>query len=388
MLDAPIERESERSPQAAHAEMVEALLAGEGLDRVAAIAAACVGARVGIYLPRPGSEGADGDAAERYVAALVAGGDPLPPADASEVVPIVSHGETQGAVVMFGAGREGAGAYLGAAAVAALTGVAMLNAREDARRRGERGLIAELRAGRELRASEIVRRAGLRGCDLDHGVAALCVDPGEGVPGLLVATIAAELPEALTELCGERLYALLPGRMEPVRRLTRRLGERTRAAHSSLYRQAADARHALAEADLLLTLVEADGRSSTDRPTWDSLRLLFRSFLADPEELAGFGERTVGALIDHDARSGSELQATYWAYQENDCNMNLTAKATFTHRHTIANRLVRIEELTGLDPCRSHDRELLSLGLKAHLVATVARGGPAGPVLEAASRTG
>ena len=33
--------------------------------------------------------------------------------------------------------------------------------------------------------------------------------------------------------------------------------------------------------------------------------------------------------------------------------MNLTAKATYTHRHTVSNRLNRIEELTGLDPSQS-----------------------------------
>jgi hypothetical protein len=374
MLDAPIECESERSPQTAHAEMVEALLAGEGLARVAEIAEACVGTRVGIYLPRPGSDGGEGDAAERYVAVLVAGGDAVRPAAVTEVVPIVAHGEIQGAVLMFGEGCAEASDYLGVAAVASLTGVAVLNAREDASQPGDRGLIAELLGEREVRASEIVRRAGLHGCDLSDGVVALCVDPGDAVPGMLIAAIAAERPGTLTELCGERLYVLLPGGAE-AQRLTDLLGERARVALSSRYRQAAEARHALTEAHLLLTLVEAGGHSSTDRPTWDTVRLLFRTFVADPDELARFSERSVGALVRHDARYGSELQATYWAYQESDCNMNVAAKATYTHRHTVANRLARIEELTGLDPSRSHDRELLSLALKAHLVVILARGG-------------
>lgn len=53
--------------------------------------------------------------------------------------------------------------------------------------------------------------------------------------------------------------------------------------------------------------------------------------------------------------------------------MNLAAKATYTHRHTVSNRLIRIEELTGLDPSQSYDRELLSLGLKAHYVISMSR---------------
>ncbi|MBK5221088.1 MAG: helix-turn-helix domain-containing protein [Thermoleophilia bacterium] len=39
----------------------------------------------------------------------------------------------------------------------------------------------------------------------------------------------------------------------------------------------------------------------------------------------------------------------------------------------MSNRLNRIEELTGLDPNRSYDRELLSLALKAQLVVSLAR---------------
>lgn len=373
MFEGPIEPpETERSARDSHAAMVEALLAGEGFAQVAAIAEEGAGAPVRILLPRPGSEGTSGSSAERYVARLVSGEESHPPEEVTELVPIVAHGEVQGAVLMFGEGRPGAREYLQVAAVAALTGVAVLNAREDATRAGERGLIADLLVGREPRPSEVVRRARLRGCELGDGLVALCVDPDETAPGMLIATIAAERPEALAELCDGRLFVLLPGRMEEARRLASLLGARARTALSSRYREAADARSALEEAAVLLAMAEAGGRSTTERPTWDSIRLLFRSFVADPEELIRFSRDAVGPVLDHDERHGSELEATFWAYQESNCNMNETAKASFTHRHTIANRLARIEELTGLDPSRSHDRELLSLALKAHLVATLA----------------
>jgi hypothetical protein len=373
LLDPAALDESERSPATAHAAMLDALVAGEGLDRVAAIAEEHVGELVGIFVPRRGSDGADGSAAERYVAELVAGGDPSQPLEVAEVVPITAQGELQGAVLMFGESRPEAFEFLSAAAVAAVTGVAMLNAREDVSRGSEDNLLADLLAGEGIRPGELVRRTGLRGCDLTDGVTALCLNPGDEPPGRLIATIAAERPEALAELCDGRIYVLLPGSLEDARKLSTRLGERATSAHSSRYREAADARTALEEAELLLALVEAGGRASADRPTWDSLRLLFRSFVADPDELSGFSERTVGALVRHDEEHGAELQSTFWAYQESNCNMNLTAKATYTHRHTISNRLNRIEELTGLDPNRSYDRELLSLALKAHLIVSLAR---------------
>jgi hypothetical protein len=352
--------------------MLDALVAGEGLERVAEIVEEHVGESVEILVPRPGSDGTDGTPAERYVAELVAGGDPERPFEVADLAPIVSGGELQGAVVMLGGeGDAATSAYLGVAAVAALTGVAMLNAREDASRDDE--LLAELLAARQIPPGEIVRRARLRGCDLTGGFVALSVNPGETPADRLVATIAAERPDALAEPRGARLHVLLPGDAEGAIKLADRLADQVAAsAHSSRYRQASDARAALEEAELLLKLVETGGRTSSDRPTWDSLRLLFRAFVADPQELARFAEQTVGAVARHDERHGSELEITFWAYQENNCNMNLTAKATFTHRHTISNRLTRIEELTGLDPVRNYDRELLSLAFKAHIVVTMA----------------
>lgn len=38
---------------------------------------------------------------------------------------------------------------------------------------------------------------------------------------------------------------------------------------------------------------------------------------------------------------------------EQNCNMNDTAAAAYAHRHTIAHRLDRVRELTGLDCART-----------------------------------
>jgi hypothetical protein len=353
--------------------MLEALVAGEGLSRVAEIAAGLVGAEVGIFVPRPGSDGSAGSAAERYVAALVAGGDPAQPAEVTEVVPIVSQDDMQGAVLMFGEGREDAFEYLTVAAVASLTGVAMLNAREDAARGADDNLLADLLAGDVVRPGEVIRRAQARGCDLAGGVSALCIKPGGRPTGGLIAAVAAERPDALAEVSAGRVYILLPGTIEEARRLAGQLDGRGTVALSSRYREATDARLALEEADLLLTMAEAGGLDSASTPSWDSIRILFRTFVADPDELARFSEETVGPLVGYDEQQGSELQATFWAYQESNCNMNLTAKATYTHRHTVSNRLARIEELTGLDPSQSYERELLSMALKSHYVIAMSR---------------
>ena len=48
--------------------------------------------------------------------------------------------------------------------------------------------------------------------------------------------------------------------------------------------------------------------------------------------------------------------------------MNAAAAAIPSHRHTVAYRLDRLRELTGLHPGRADDRERLGLGVKARLV--------------------
>jgi sugar diacid utilization regulator len=366
-----------RSPMTTQAAMIEALVAGEGFAGVAEMTGELVGASVEILLPRPGSEGLEGTPAERFVANLVAGEDPERPQEVTATVPIEVGGETLGAVVMIGEGIPAAAQYLRAAAIASLTGVAMLNARDEAGRDHRQGLIAELLAGADLQPSEVVRRAREQGCDLTAGVCAICVSPGPEARAAarLRTRVAAVRPDALAEACEGKVFALLPGPVEPVRRLTKRLGEggdEVVAAFSSVYRRAGEARLALQEAELLLALAETGGRRDTAAATWDSLRLLYRSFTADPTELEHFAERTVGAVVRHDEAHGTELQDTFWAFQESNCNMNTTARATYTHRHTVSNRLGRIEELTGLDPLRSYDRELLSMALKANSVISLA----------------
>ena len=48
--------------------------------------------------------------------------------------------------------------------------------------------------------------------------------------------------------------------------------------------------------------------------------------------------------------------------------VDATASAIYAHRHTVAYRLERVRDLTGLDPMQSEDRERLGLGLKAYRI--------------------
>jgi DNA-binding PucR family transcriptional regulator len=70
--------------------------------------------------------------------------------------------------------------------------------------------------------------------------------------------------------------------------------------------------------------------------------------------------------VRHDDQYRTDLVRTLEAYLETSCNMNMAAELVFAHRHTVAHRLERIQELTGLDAAVQEDREQLGLGLKIH----------------------
>jgi hypothetical protein len=371
MLDPAIDPSESTSSfsEASFNRMAEALLARKGFAGVAAIAAELVGARVEILVPRPGSTGANGTVAERFVAELVAGGLPPWPAGVTEVVPIVVGGEVQGAVVVSGELEEGADEHLRSAARAALTGIAILDTREEARRDQASGLIADLLAGRRLLAGEVAGRASRLGCDLDAGFVALAIDGrAERGGGDVAGVVATVHPDAVVEVVGGVVHALVPGPAVDTALLQERLGGAVLRAHSSAYSDPADAFRALDEARALLALVRRAEIPNTDRSTWDALRVLHGACFTDPVRMRDFSERTIGSLVRHDEAEAGRLQTTFWAYQKANCNMNVAAELLETHRHTVANRLRRIRELTGLDPQRGYDRELLGLALRTHLV--------------------
>jgi hypothetical protein len=361
----PLTGPSSQSPyDQSHDQMVAALLAGEGFRRVAAIASELTGAEVEVLVPRPGSDGSNGSETERFAAALVAGGLPSWPAGVTEVVPIVVDGEPQGAVIASGElAPEGFG-HLRSAARAALTGIAILNTRDQVRRDAAAGLIA----GRGLVAPEIVRRAELQGCDLRHGYVAVCAGgPREGAREEIVAALAGVAPDALVETVDGTTLALVPGALDTAA-LGARLGDRVARAHSFPYEDPGQARQALAEACTLLALCRRTDVRNTDLPAWDNTRIIFGSYASQPARMREFCKRTVGELVRVDEEEGNRLQETFWAYQNANCNMNAAATRLDTHRHTVANRLRRIRQLTGLDPQRGYDRELLGLALRTHLV--------------------
>ena len=336
------------TPRGAHLEMVGAVLAGEGLERIAEIASSHAGAPVAIVVPRLG------------------GPTERPPGVTAEV-PIVTGGQQLGSVLLLGSGVPEAGEYMHMAAVAALTEIAVAEAREETEQSLRGSLIEELLTRNDLDPDDVVRRARRMGADLAGGAVALCADPGERAAGRLIATIADERKDAVSQVVGKRVYALLPGRLDGARRLAGRLSRHGVIGLSSEYSGPGDLRRALEEAELVLD-VTADGRAPEDAISGGTYRLLFRVLASHPEEVRSFYEDTVAPIVRYDEQYATDLVGTLQAYLAENCNMNATAAAIYAHRHTVSYRLDRVRELTGLDPTSSEDRERLGLGLKAYRI--------------------
>src|SRR5215216_2074622 len=208
--------------RAVHLEMVDAVLGGDGLGRVAQLAADAAGATVAIVVPRLGaaatSAGGPTDLGplRRYAGDRAKDRPAQVPAGILAEVPIASGDEVIGSVMLLGEPPATASAeateFLHLAAVASLTEVAVEEAKEEVEQNLRGSFLEELRAKPdELDPHEVVRRAARLGCDLARGAIVLCAELSTDRPRHVVATIAGEYPGALAQHMDSRVYAVLPG---------------------------------------------------------------------------------------------------------------------------------------------------------------------------------
>jgi hypothetical protein len=355
-----------------HARMLGTVLGGEGLQGVADLAAEEAGGPVAIVLPARGLSASSPD-----------GTDPerLP---VEVEVPVVAGEAEIGAVLMLGppvASQNGLPAVdleevARVAALAAVAEVAVAEARDEVEHDVRASLIEDLRGG-SVDGDEVARRAARLGCELPRGALALAAEIRSQKPRGAAALIESEWPGSLAEPIEDRILAILPARggddapeaaMGEARRLVLRLRTHGPAAVSSFYADPGELHQAVREAELVLAVVRRDDRlaEQIEAGAGDGVyRLLFRALISDPDEVHSFYEDTVAPVVEYDRQYRSDLLSTLEAYLANDCNMNATARAIFAHRHTVAYRLERVRELSGLDPGSSADRERLGLGIKA-----------------------
>ncbi len=385
-----------------HSRMLTALLEGEGLRGIAELAAEEAGAPVAIVLPARGlaAGSSDGLELEPLVAAAAArlrGDDE--PLDAEVEVEVEAGGELIGYALALDPPVNGMPRVkvdreevLRTAALAAIAEVAVAGARDELAADVRGSLLEDLRA-RRIDGADAIGRAARLGCDLSGGAIALVAEVRSSRPMHAAALVTGEHPGAIAEPLAaaspdpaqgtepaRRVFAILPAppgddgpeRAESsAKAISARLRTHGHAAFSSFCPDPGELGRAIAEAELMLDVIVRDDRVA-DQLTAEIgngvYRLLFRAMASDPDEVRRFFAETVEPLVAHDARYRTDLLATLETYLANDCNMNATARAVYAHRHTVAHRLGRIRELTGLDPALGDDRERLGLGLKAYRI--------------------
>ena len=367
-----------------HQRMLEAVLGGGGLGEVAELAAEAAGAPVAIVVPRldaaVGSPGARADlAALRRFVVERSRGRPVPvPGGVAGEAPIQSGGELVGGVLLLGdPAVPEAGEFLQIAALAALTEVAVQGGRAEAERTVRDQFFEELRSRRPPGADEVVRRGARLGCDLRGGAVALCAELSTERPRHMAARVSSEHGGVLAhclETAGGRLYALVPAAEDPeatvaaAQRVAADLRRSGIVGVSSFYGEPGELGRALGEAELVLDVVRRGEVPVGEDLGSGAYRLLFRVFASHPDEVRSFYEDTVAPLVRYDESYGSDLVTTLETFLEHNGATGAAASALFVHRHTIAYRLERVKELSGLDPALSEDRERLGLGLKAYRI--------------------
>lgn len=370
-----------------HEQMLAAVLDGEGLGAIAELAAHEVGGPVAILLPARGLSAAwpeaDTTGLDEWASAASDSRNGSLPAGVEVAVPVLAAGKQIGRVAALASDSTGPivdrEEILRVAGLAALTELAVVEARDRVAEELRGSLIEDLREGC-IGGPEIVRRAKRLGCDLSRGTIAIAAIAAAGKPRYMAAIISASAGSAICEPLGDRVFALLPAATgepgEPgertqarVREILKRLRPHGPAAASSLHADPSDSPQALQEAELMLDVIARDARLAeqlSDGIPSGVYRLLFRALASNPAEVVRFYEDTVEPLVSHDRDYRTDLLDTLEAYLGHDCNMRATAEAVYAHRHTVAHRLERIRELSGLDPASGEDRERFGLGIKAY----------------------
>jgi sugar diacid utilization regulator len=367
-----------------HLRMVGGVISGGGLGRLAEMAREELGAPVAIVVPRVGEALAGGQQRELarlrgYVRDRLARRTTEVPESVVAEVAVTTGGDPVGAVLLLDGGRGEPPSHalevLNVVAIAILTELAVAEVREESEQAMRSSLIDLIRGNSELSDDDVLRRAYRLGSDLSRGAVALCAEMTSDRSHYVMTLIADREPQALSERLGTRVYVLIPpkGGDDPARsalgstrEIAKAIAPYSVAAFSSFCSQPQFFHRAIQEAELVLDVLLQEDGGGGEAIDSDTYRLLVRTLASHPDEVMRFYEDTVAPIVSYDEQYGTDLVGTLEAYLAHNCNMNATAAGIYAHRHTVAYRLDRVRELTGLDPNFSEGRERLGLGLKAY----------------------
>jgi purine catabolism regulator len=129
-------------------------------------------------------------------------------------------------------------------------------------------------------------------------------------------------------------------------------------------------RHSFHEARCALEATAFDNGSTPEVASWRDLgAFTLLLSIQDDEALALYCDSVLGPIEAGDEEYGGELLRSLEAFIEQNGQWERAAREVYCHRHTLRYRMRKVEELTGRDLSRAHDRIEFWLALRARELA-------------------
>lgn len=233
-----------------------------------------------------------------------------------------------------------------------------------------RDLVEALLLGRPHDDGELDRWAAHLGHDgRPHAVAVLALEPGGSVPA--EAAVRRFAPDAIVAVRADEIVALVAADSGPVAvdravDLAERCvagAEVAAAGIGEAHPRPADVSRSHGEARRALAAAQRAGAHRVVAFRDLGVNRLLARF-PDVGELRTFGEEVIGRLLDEEAATGMPYLATLVAYFQVNSSPSQAARRLHVHPNTIAYRLRRIEELTGLRLGVQRDRLMAEVAVE------------------------
>ena len=136
-------------------------------------------------------------------------------------------------------------------------------------------------------------------------------------------------------------------------------------------------RHSFHEARCALEATAFDNGSAPEVASWRDLgAFTLLLSIQDDEALKLYCDSVLGPIEEGDEEYGGELLRSLEAFIEQNGQWERAAREVYCHRHTLRYRMRKVEELTGRDLSRAHDRIEFWLALRARELVDVKVGVP------------
>jgi DNA-binding PucR family transcriptional regulator len=130
-------------------------------------------------------------------------------------------------------------------------------------------------------------------------------------------------------------------------------------------------RHSFHEARCALEATTIENGSAPEVASWRDLgAFTLLLSIQDDEALKLYCDSVLGPIEEGDEGYGGELLRSLEAFIEQNGQWEKAAREVYCHRHTLRYRMRRVEELTGRDLSRAHDRIEFWLALRARELVT------------------